>query len=454
MRSISTQLEDHLKVVTAGPRQPQNIFCDGTTYQEVYDMAGHLVPWFKNAAATDTVMLCVEEKTVVMAALLAAMATQKTMLMPTALETSALEALIRGTGCRYAVLDRHRPLPEGVEGVLAGDQGPSPGRFIPEAPLDLDAVWVKLFTGGSTAAPQVWEKTVRNLMGEAVYLSRTFGVDSNDLIVATVPAYHIYGLLYSVLMPFVASAGVCGDTPYYPNEIVETARRRKASILVSVPPHYHALGDQGLDSPRLRLAFSSAGMLAEEDGERFSRVNGVDLVEIYGSTETGGIASRVRAKGEKGFTPFECVEVRMDDERLWVRSEFLSPGLVGRTSPFFQMGDRVEVMEKGAFALLGREDGVIKVGGRRVSLEMVRKALLNQPGVTDAVVLSREATGGRENQIVAVVEGLVNTATLSEELAGHLAPYARPRCIKIVAEMPFTAAGKYDRNALLSLFDP
>jgi acyl-coenzyme A synthetase/AMP-(fatty) acid ligase len=454
MKMNPLPIEDHLKTFLSGPMDPKMIYVDGVTYQEVYDLAAWLARWLrKNVSGFKTVLLCADNKAVIMAALLAAMMERKTLILPNTLSGNGLEELKYTIDFSYAIMDKLRPLPEGIESIIA-PRPPLP-PFQPEFDLtiDPDIVWVQLYTGGSTAAPKIWNKTIRNLMGEAFFLSCYFDVTPRDRIVATVPAYHIYGLLYSILMPFVASAFVFGDIPYYPKEIIQAVRTQNATILISVPPHYRSLVGYCLESETLRLAFSSAGMLTDDDGRAFTRNNRVDVVEIYGSTETGGIAARIRAKGETAFTPFECVAVKIKRGYLWVQSDFLSPGLGGLDSNFFKLGDRVEASQNGQFMLLGRSGGIIKVGGKRVDMETIRQILLEQKGVTDAVTFSLPVSNGRENQIVAVVEGMADTADLSKRLALVLEPYARPRSIKIIDKMPFTRAGKYDRSVLETLFN-
>ncbi|MBI5896654.1 MAG: acyl-CoA synthetase, partial [Desulfobacterales bacterium] len=194
------------------------------------------------------------------------------------------------------------------------------------------------------------------------------------------------------------------------------------------------------------------GMLAEADAAAFSTQTGVRVAEIYGSTETGGIASRVRAQGESDFKPYGAIGVRIAGERLRVRSDYLSPELERGGDGFYAMGDRVQATADGRFGLLGRADGIVKVGGRRVDLEAVRQTLKKHPGVRDAVAISLPAGGGRENRIVAVIEADGAAVDLSAEALSCLAPYARPRGIKVLSRIPMTAAGKYDRKTIAALF--
>ena len=77
--------------------------------------------------------------------------------------------------------------------------------------------------------------------------------------------------------------------------------------MISVPAHYRALRAVGSLGASLRLAFSSAGALDPEDNAAFCRENASGVVEVYGSTETGGIGLRNRSRGEEGFTPYSTL---------------------------------------------------------------------------------------------------------------------------------------------------
>lgn len=444
-------LQERLDRLLAGPADPDRPFVIGaSTHGALYPLAAHI----RAACMADTapVCLCAQDKTVMAAALLAALAGGPTLILPYAFDGPVLDELQGLTGFRTLISDISRPVPAGVRCfVPAPGQATCPGADA-MASKPLDAPWLRLFTGGSTGAPKMWTKSVRNLLAETLAIIANYQVSGLDRVLATVSPNHIYGLLYAVLTPLLASAAVAAQTPSFPGEIEAAGRQTAASILVSVPAHYRALNGHRLVLPALRLAFSSAGMLAEEDANAFSAQTGVAVAEIYGSTETGGIAARVRALGEKDFKPYPAIDVRIAGERLAVRSDYLSAELALGNDGYYGMGDRVQATANGRFALLGRADGIVKVGGRRVDLESVRQTLKRQPGVRDAVAISLPVGGGRENRIVAVVEADGTALDLGGEALSALAPYARPRGIKVLPKMPMTAAGKYDRRTIAAMF--
>jgi acyl-coenzyme A synthetase/AMP-(fatty) acid ligase len=437
----------------AGPRWLQKEFVIGrTTYAALYAMAAHLRANLGRDTDGPPVCLCAQDKAVMAAALLAALVGGPALVVPYAFTPPVLDELRHLTGFRTIVSDIPRPVPAGVRCIqpaAGAEHWPSTEALVARTS---DSQWVRLFTGGSTSAPRMWTKTVRNLLVETVSIVANYDVTPEERVVATVSPNHIYGLLYAVLSPLLASAAVAAQTPSFPAEIETVVRDTDASILISVPAHYRALNGRSFAPRSLRLACSSAGMLAAEDATAFSALTGVGITEIYGSTETGGIAARVRAEGQNDYRPFAGIDVKIEAERLKVRSDYLSPELALDEEGYFMVGDRVQATVGNRFELLGRVDGIVKVGGRRVDLEAVRQTLKRQPGITDALAISLPVGRGRENQVVAVVEGNPAAVNLTSLRLDELETCARPRSIKVVEKIPVTAAGKYDRKTIEALF--
>jgi acyl-coenzyme A synthetase/AMP-(fatty) acid ligase len=447
-------LESQIEQILSGPRYPERYFTlSGHTYKEVYEMALGLTSLFSSLDLSDTpICLCAESKAVIGAALLAALSCGFTLVLPYAHSPHVLSELHNSTGFKFAISDNDKDLPHGVEAIIPLSR---PGQVInlsQKTAVDPDREWLRLYTGGSTGTPRIWSKTIKNLLGEASYLSGKYHMSPGDRIISTVSPCHIYGLLYSVLVPMVSSACVLDGICTFPNEIINEVGQHSATLLIAAPLHYRALRGHTIPGSSLRLAFSSAGVLAEEDGSDFYRQNGIGVDEIYGSTETGGIASRCRAKGETGFTAFDDIDWKITDERLHVRSGFISPEIIRQADGFFMTADRAMPDGDNGFVLLGRSDAVIKVAGKRVDLEEIHDKLKKVTGVSDAVVIAIPVLKGRENAIAAVVEGNPDKTHLRKTLSDLLEPYAIPRSIKIVDQIPSTASGKYDREAIEKMF--
>ncbi len=448
-------LQESIKKILSGPEYPQKKFTlPGRTYEEIYAMASDLQEAFSSINLNNKpICLSADDKSIIMAALLAVLASGgPPVIIPYSDSGNVLSEMHGHIGYNMAVCDGKKDFPSGVSTII-----PRPGkrkRSIPirETTIDPNMELLLLFTGGSTGKPQVWSKTVKNLFSEVFYHTEKHAISAEDRFVATVPPYHIYGLLFSVLIPFVSSAGIDSDSGTFPHEIVSAVQKHDATILVSVPMHYKALCGNPIQNHSLRLALSSAGVLDKTDNELFCTQNKTGILEIYGSTETGGIAFRCRADGDITFTPFDHVDVKIADEKIHVRSDYISPKVSRDKDGYFQTGDAGNDLGSNRFELLGRSDGIVKIGGKRVDLQEIREKIIKIQGVKDAVILSHPAPAGRENEIAAIIEGNVTSSKVRSYLAKHLEPYAQPRKYKIVSCIPKNRLGKIDMKQVEKMF--
>lgn len=306
---------------------------------------------------------------------------------------------------------------------------------------------VTVHTSGSTGPFQPCPKTAAQLLGEAALHVHLFGMQRSDRFLATVPPHHIYGLLFSVLVPLTAGAAFVRSTPLHGDAVAAEARASGATVLVSVPAHLRALAQLGREEFRgLRLLFSSGGALDPATAARISQL-GPDAVEILGSSETGGIAVR-RAGLEPAWRPLPGVRASAGEGgQLMLDSPFQDPALQ-RPHP---CADRIELNNDGSFRHLGRLDDVVKVAGKRVSLSDVEARLREQPGVTDAAVFAVPSPR-HGSQLRAVAAGAaLDGAVLRAALLRHFDATIVPRQVYVVAQLPLMENGKLSAARLLEV---
>jgi 3-hydroxymyristoyl/3-hydroxydecanoyl-(acyl carrier protein) dehydratase len=190
--------------------------------------------------------------------------------------------------------------------------------------------------------------------------------------------------------------------------------------------------------------------------------------EVYGSTETGGVAVRQQCVGADAWRPLPGVALGIDPDSgcLAVASPFVSVGEPqGDGRARFVTGDRAELAADGSFALGGRADRVVKVGEKRLSLPDMEQCLLRHASVAEATLLALEKPGA-ETRVAAVVapspeawDGIASEGrrALAKALTEHLAPdFERvllPRAWRFVAALPRNSQGKLPAAALRGLFE-
>lgn len=306
-----------------------------------------------------------------------------------------------------------------------------------------------LYTSGSTGESLICRKTAGQLLGESGVLAQHFGVQANDCVLSTVPDRHIYGLLYGVLMPMSAGARFVRDTPFHAEAVADFIRRFDVDTLVSVPAHLRGLLSLPEGSLPVARVFSSGAEIPETTATKLNEKFGIRVTEAFGSSETGGIAYRDGLSREP-WRPLPGVEVAADDEgRLLVRSPFIDP----EEGAPYRCNDRVDILGDGRFHHVGREDGVVKIGGVRVSEKEVEQRILALPGVEDAAVVSVKVDGPRGCEIwAAMVASGWDARRLRRSLRNWLEPVALPRRVRFVPSLPRQATGKLNRDDLKALF--
>jgi 4-coumarate--CoA ligase (photoactive yellow protein activation family) len=335
---------------------------------------------------------------------------------------------------------------------------PQAAPWTPEFPADRTLACV--YTSGSTGAPLACRKTARQILGEAETLARVFDVGPGARVLATVPAHHIYGLLFGTLVPFMGGGALVRATPLHAETVAATARAHGATVLCSVPAHLRGLGELGAGAlSGLRRVFSSAAPLDADTATHIAAVVGCSVTEIFGSTETGGVAWRDAASGAC-WRPLPGVFVDAEgDGTMIVRSPFVEaeaarPENQTEDPPRHRSADRIAMHADGTFDLVGRADGIVKIGGTRVAAAEIEQRLRAVPGVTDAAVLSVFVGGARGHELWAVVApASVDVPALRAALARHVDAVAIPRRFRAVAALPREDNGKLVRARLSALFE-
>jgi acyl-CoA synthetase (AMP-forming)/AMP-acid ligase II len=355
--------------------------------------------------------------------------------------------------------DRAPQAPSGPDLADTDWRTPSPDFPAPDFPA------LVVFTSGTTGTPVPIPKRFSQLTSELDALETQFGalLGAAD-VVATVSHQHIYGLLFRVLWPLAAGRPVQAARHEYP-ETLAPALAARPCVLLASPAHLKRLPDhldwQGGVS-NLRAVFSSGGMLDPGAARHAAGLLGRVPVEVYGSSETGGIAWRQRTDtAGEGWAALPGVAWRRDaDGLLAVRSAQAG------TDDWLVLADRIDDLDDGRFALRGRADRIVKIEEKRISLDAIEAALLAGGLAREARVLAC-ADGGQGRQVLAafVVPSAAGRAVLEEggktalnaRLRAQLAPgldaVALPRRWRYLDALPVDARGKTTAAQLLALLD-
>ncbi|MCW3481305.1 AMP-binding protein [Neisseriaceae bacterium JH1-16] len=327
------------------------------------------------------------------------------------------------------------------EASLAPDDA---GVWPPPA-IPTDRRVVRLFTSGSTGRPQSHDKQWGELVQATLAGLTRLGLDRLPGFAAlgTVPPQHMYGLESTVLRPLLGGGLLTDVCPFFPADVkAELARLPGPRVLVSTPFQLRTLLECGLSLPELALMTSATAPLAGELAGRLEARFGAPLLEIYGSTETGQLATR-RSAVTDDWQCLDGVTLRADGaERAIAEGGHL-------TQPQ-RLNDRVALDGPRQFRLLGRTADLINVAGKRSSLGFLTQQLLAIPGVEDGIFfLPEEEGGGAVARLAAlVVAPQLERPALLAALRQRIDAAFLPRPLKFVDALPRNALSKLPLDAL------
>ena len=380
---------------------------------------------------------------------------QTSLMPPNALPETLAQIPAQG-GAPYLLIDDEPPATGGLRTHRVQRlPGAVPAAAVPQIPVDLEAVC--LLTSGSTGAPQPhakrWGPLVSNIRSEAERLAEHLQQPSLQglTLVATVPAQHSYGFESTVLLALLGGASFDAGRPFYPADIVDALGRvPEPRALVTTPFHLKTLVLAGLPLPRVALTLSATAPLSPQLAAQAEAAFDGQLVEIYGCTEAGQVASRRTTAGETWQTLGELrisAEVGSDagSDAGGASERFIvAGGHVVEPTPLADVLVLQDTQRDAThFKLLGRANDLIHVAGKRSSLAHLNFHLNRIPGVDDgAFWLPDDVAEGIVRTVAFVVAPTLTARDVIQALREHLEPAFVPRRVVHVDGFPREATGK------------
>jgi acyl-coenzyme A synthetase/AMP-(fatty) acid ligase len=433
-------------------RAPESIVCfddnSEITWQTFNDDLSQLVHLL-SSSPFQRVAICTQDSYLFSVAFLACAVSKKHIILPGNYQPCALAELSEHFDCLLvddSIGEVEVSDVRNIQNLL--DSNPKAQQPLIDnlAPIDLAAIQLTLFTSGSSGTPKAIDKTLEHLDIEIAQLDKNWGdLLKGNQVHSTVSHQHIYGLLFRILWPLCSGVPFARHNLEYPEQILSHAN--KQSVLISSPALLKRLKHETKPA-QLAGVFSSGGPLPTESAHQALNLLGHLPIEVFGSTETGGIAFRQQESAQTPWQLFDCIEASLNSENC---IKLLSPYIDNNN--WYQTADECEMVSENQFILKGRTDRVIKIEEKRVSLVEVEKRLEQLPWISECVVIPFEEP---ERLILASVlvlseEGQAKLATMSKgkfwlmlrsELRKWLEPIAIPRKYRVVDEIPLNSQGK------------
>jgi acyl-coenzyme A synthetase/AMP-(fatty) acid ligase len=376
--------------------------------------------------------------------LAAALIARQTSLLPPSGAAGALRDLQAAHPDSYCISDQAE-LPEGLPAILVPPWRPAAGAFdIPAIPAS--HVAYTAFTSGSTGRPRPHSRTWGSLVAAGRLLQAGLGIAAagHASILGTVPPQHVYGFETTVMLPLQSGAALHSGRPLLPADIAAALQEISAPRwLATTPVQLRACVEAGIALPQLAGVLSATMPLAAELAAQAERLWSAPVHEIYGCTEIGAIALRRAASGAPWRT-IPGMQLQQRGEETWAEGAQLAAPA--------RLPDRIALASPTEFTLLGRPEDMVKIAGKRASLEDLNRELLAVRGVRDGAffVPETQAARGQRLAALAVAPGCDARAIL-DALRGRIDAAFLPRPLLIVEALPRNATGKLPREALLAL---
>jgi len=301
-----------------------------------------------------------------------------------------------------------------------------------------------LFTSGSTGRPAPVPKTWSVLVHSALAAGARLGIGAAATVIGTVPHQHSYGLESTILLALQHGLTIASGALFYPADIraaLEAARR--PTILVTTPVHLKTLVAEPGGMPQTDLIVSATAPLTAALAAQAEVCFGAALIEIYGCTEAGQVATR-RTSCETAWRCLDGVTLHHRDGRTTATG----PAVEGTAL----LQDFIEPITADAFHLGGRTADLVDVAGKRTSLAYLTHLLLSIEGVEDGIFYM----SGQQSRAAAHLAAMVVAPGLRPEdiraaLRRLTDPAFCPRPLTLVDALPRNALGKVPREALLHI---
>jgi long-chain acyl-CoA synthetase len=356
----------------------------------------------------------------------------------------------------------------------------------PMAPVTVtnprEEVAVLQYTGGTTGVAKGAMLTHYNLYSNALYLSKILPMSEQDLGLAVLPLYHIYGMTTGMNCALYSGAGIVLLPEFHVEEVMNTIQKQKVTVFCGVPAMYIAINNNSrtkeFDLRSVRACISGGAALPIAVRKKFMDLTGGNLVEGYGLSEASPVThvnpvhDGVVKDGSIGIPIPETDAAIVDSNdfgkplptgqegELAVRGPQVMKGYWNRPDEsalvlrggWLLTGDIARMDGDGYFFVIDRKKDMINVGGLKVYPREVEEVLFENPAVKEAAAIGipDEFRGEVVKAFVVLKDpaGSTTKQDLIEFCSGRLSKYKVPKEIELVPSLPKTLIGKVLRREL------
>jgi len=311
--------------------------------------------------------------------------------------------------------------------------------FVPQIPKEQIISYV--FTSGSTGVPvphvKQWGRLTENIQTAMFQLQ----IPPSFSVVGTTPSQHMYGFESNILLCMLGKGILSDNKPFFPADISESLSSVPSPrVLVTTPYHLEKLLDSEVALPEIERILCATAPLTQNLAAKAESLLRAELSEIFGSTETGQIATRRTSQTDE-WTLLDKVSITHQDRCLFVVAAHLPEPV--------RLTDNVEITGLQTFKLLGRNKDMVNIAGKRTSIGYLNSILKQIPGIKDGLFFLPSCSSSLHQRLALVyVSETVGEGSLKSELKRFIDPVFLPRPILKVDEIPRNPTGKVLQKSL------
>jgi len=374
----------------------------------------------------------------------AALCRKQVSLLPSADAPDVLKAVAEDYPDLYALVDTSIDHSSFPNIVYPDDLGNA--RKISHVPVvNGDQLALILFTSGSTGRPTPVPKSWGVLVRSALAAGDRLGISQlgRATLFGTVPHQHSYGLESTILLGLQHGLIVDASSLFYPSDIRSAiSASPQPRILVTTPVHLRTLVAGSEAMPQVNLILSATAPLPLPLAAKSEECFSAPLIEIYGCTEAGQVATRRTVKEAS----WHCLEgvILNQDGGTWASGTSVEGTVL--------LHDVIDQKADGTFLLGGRSTDLVNVAGKRTSLAHLNHHLLSIDGVADGVCFMQNQDNSQIVRVAAlVVAPELRPAEILQALRKRIDAAFLPRPLILVDALPRNALGKLPRDTLIRL---
>ncbi len=334
-----------------------------------------------------------------------------------------------------------------------------------------------LFTSGSEKDPKVVQLTHKNLASNIEDFCNYEGITGDDIILANLVFFHIFGLTVNLWVAFVKGMTMVSyANPTDFQTICNIAREEKPTLMVGTPSFFwgYLKKSEPGDFESVRIMVAGADKCPDALRDGYMKKHGVILMEGYGATETSPVVSanslEFNRPGSIGKV-IPNVQVRIENlesgkecktgevGKIMVKGDLIMKGYLGQpeltaeaiVDGWYNTGDMGYFDEDEYLWHSGRFKRFVKIGGEMVSLVKVENVMEQHlpEGVSCCIVEIPDEIKGAT--IVAAVTKEINKVAILRKMGQDLPNIALPRQFFVIEELPMMGTGKIDFRSVSEL---